>query len=118
MPWRNENDGLPSSRYEGSLGLVVPVYNEEAILEESIRHINDQACEIFETVHLVVSNDGSTDQSAAILDRLQEEISNMTVVHSDANGGFGAAVRAGFQVCDTEFVMFCPVDYPVTEGDF
>jgi putative flippase GtrA len=73
--------------------LVVPCYNEETRLDAAA----------FETylkqepdVAIVFVNDGSTDQTAALLDRLQQENpSNAIALHCAKNGGKAEAVRLG-----------------------
>ena len=73
------------------LSVVVPVYNEAATLEqvvEGVRHCG-LPCEI------ILVDDGSTDGSGKILDRLASHDDILVVRHTE-NRGKGAALRSGF----------------------
>jgi dolichol-phosphate mannosyltransferase len=74
-----------------SLGVVVPVYNEEAGLEEGIAAISDAASRYRGSCVVIAVDDGSGDRSPEILDRL----TGIEVVHHAANAGYGAALRTG-----------------------
>jgi len=55
-------------------------------------------------VELVVCNDGSTDNSAAVLDALQQRIPCLKVVHHEKNRGYGAALRSAIAASTGDFV--------------
>ena len=76
-----------------ALALVVPCYNEAARLDS-------QAFLAFAAahpdVHLVMVDDGSGDETGAILARLREAApASITVIRRERNGGKAEAVRAG-----------------------
>jgi dolichol-phosphate mannosyltransferase len=78
-----------------SLGVVVPVYNEEASIEQGLRAIAEAARRYQGTVRVIAVDDGSADGSPAILERLAAELDLLEVVRHAANRGYGAAVRTG-----------------------
>ena len=73
---------------------VVPCYNEALRLDcrQLERLVRDPVQQ------LVLVNDGSTDQTAAILDRFAQYRSTVTVLHLERNVGKAEAVRAGLQL--------------------
>ncbi len=83
------------------LSLIIPVYNEERLVEKLIRLVASVPVK----KELVVVNDGSNDKSKEILERLKEEFSRVpseyiervTVIHKDQNAGKGAAIRTGIE---------------------
>jgi dolichol-phosphate mannosyltransferase len=81
----------------GSFCVIVPMYNEESGAESCVCHI----CNVLESVphrsKLVTVNDGSQDQTAAILNRLSADRGNLTVIHHATNRGYGAALRTGME---------------------
>jgi glycosyltransferase involved in cell wall biosynthesis len=69
------------------LSVIVPVYNERATLETTLRRV--LAVDLDKEV--IAVDDGSTDGSGEILDRMREE--GVIVVHQPRNMGKGMAIR-------------------------
>ena len=63
------------------VSVVMPVYNAEAFLEESIRSVLTQTYRQFE---LIIVDDGSTDGSAAIVSKIDDR---RIRYHRQQNGG-------------------------------
>jgi glycosyltransferase involved in cell wall biosynthesis len=96
-----------------SLGIVVPVYNEAAGIEGAIRRIAAVAERYPGRALAIAVDDGSADDSAAILRRLGNEIDAVDVVIRPANGGYGAALRSGAERASElglEYVAFIDSD--------
>jgi glycosyltransferase involved in cell wall biosynthesis len=75
------------------LSVVMPAYNEEASLRESVRAVLDKAPSLLE---LILVNDGSKDRTAQIADELAREDARVRVIHQPVNQGKTAALRTGF----------------------
>jgi glycosyltransferase involved in cell wall biosynthesis len=73
----------------------MPVYNAAHHVEEAVRSILAQTWTDFE---LVIVDDGSTDDSPAILDRLRAEDARITVLRQP-NGGIVSALNHGLGFC-------------------
>ena len=72
-----------------TLSVIIPVYNEEATLEEIVDRVQRAPFPLGK--ELLIVNDASVDGTRAILDRL--EGGNIRVFHHDVNRGKGAAIR-------------------------
>lgn len=87
--------------------VVIPVYNAEKYLEHAVQSVLNQqsqaACEI------ILVNDGSTDGSAQLCDRLAGELPSVKVIHQ-ANQGVSAARNAGIGVAGGEYILFLDGD--------
>ena len=59
---------------------------------------------------IIAVNDGSRDQTAAIIDRLATEHSRVKAVHHPVNRGYGDAVKSGFKASTCDYVMFMDSD--------
>jgi dolichol-phosphate mannosyltransferase len=77
------------------MGVVVPVYNEEATIERACVEIAEAAERYSGRVAVIAVDDGSTDRSRSILDRLSDRIAILEVVSHEANAGYGAALLSG-----------------------
>lgn len=80
-----------------SLGVVVPVYNEERGIEQACRTILETATRYPGRLEVIAVDDGSADRSAEILDRLRDEVSGLDLVRHHRNRGYGQALRTGAQ---------------------
>ncbi len=72
------------------LSVVLPVYNEADLIEEVLRELQEA---LPEETDIVAYDDGSTDETGPILDRLAQE--GIRVIHGERNLGYdGAVTRA------------------------
>ncbi len=88
--------------------VVIPVYNSEKFLRESIESVLNQTWENFE---IIAIDDGSTDKSLEILQQFSDKIT----VLSQPNQGLAAALNAGIKKIHGKwFKWFSPDDvlYP------
>jgi polyisoprenyl-phosphate glycosyltransferase len=74
---------------------VLPVYNEAKVLDELAARVTQAIEQTGAKCELIFVNDGSTDGSAQILDRLASENPHIRVLHFSRNFGHQAAVQAG-----------------------
>ncbi len=96
------------------LSIVAPVYNEAEGIEGFVREVREHAAalEIGGRVELVLVNDGSTDGTGAILNRLAaSDPGAIRVVHLARNFGHGAAVAAGLDHAKGDAVILMDADF-------
>ncbi len=79
-----------------SFAIVLPVYNEETIIERCIGNIQHFLEEKSLLTPIIAVNDGSRDNTAAVLTRLQARIPSLIVETHQQNAGYGQACRTGF----------------------
>ena len=81
------------------LSFVIPFMNEEATLEELYTRISDAVTPSLgpsETFEVIFIDDGSTDQSAAVAERLVKAHAQVSLLELQGNFGKSAALAAGF----------------------
>lgn len=76
-----------------TLTVVIPAYNEINTAETLLRRVR----EVPLTLEVIVVDDGSTDGTRDLLERLREEGLIDTLVFHETNRGKGAALQTGFQ---------------------
>lgn len=79
------------------ISVVLPVFNESAILEELTAQIVQTMQTVEGRFEIVYVNDGSRDGSAELLDDIASRNSHVRVVHLSRNFGHQAAVQAGLE---------------------
>jgi len=76
-----------------TLSLIIPVYNEEGSVLETVRAAYHALSDALSSFEIIVVNDGSTDGTSMILQRIS--LPNLHIVHHVKNRGNGAAIQTG-----------------------
>lgn len=92
------------------LSVVLPAFNEEANIERVVRDCTAYLDGTGLDYELVVTNDGSRDQTGPILDRLAKELPRLRPQHHAQNAGYGSALRTGFDAAKKRFVFYMDGD--------
>jgi dolichol-phosphate mannosyltransferase len=79
------------------LVVVIPVYNEQASLRKVIREWYLEIENWTEDFVILVMNDGSTDRSPDIVERLQEQLGDRIRLHTHTNRGHGLTCLVGYE---------------------
>jgi glycosyltransferase involved in cell wall biosynthesis len=93
-----------------SLSMVVPSYNEKELLESFVRKSIADLRATGRDFELVLVDDGSTDGSLQIAQRLAAELAELKVVDLGRNYGTGANIREGFKHATKDVVFVNTVD--------
>ena len=99
-----------------SISLILPVYNEGAIIEKVIEAYYRQVLSKFSRTELIVVDD-STDETVSILDNLQKKY-DLILIRSGKRLGHGPAVVAGAQSARGDLILFSDSDMQNEPGDF
>ena len=88
------------------VSVVMPVYNVEKYLKESLASLISQSFKNFE---LICVDDGSTDKSGEILRSMKPKFQRMTILEQK-NKGAGAARNAGIKAAKGKYIFFMDAD--------
>lgn len=88
------------------ISIVVPVYNAAPFLEKCVLSLVEQD---YEPVEILLVNDGSTDGSKEICDRLAAQYPQIRVFHRE-NSGVSATRNFGIEHANGKYLMFADSD--------
>ncbi len=101
-----ERPALRSPRID----IVVPVYNEEVALEDSVRRLHEfLSGEMPYAWRIVIADNASTDATRAVARALAVALDHVTVLHLEDKGR-GRALRAAWTVSDADVLCYMDVD--------
>jgi glycosyltransferase involved in cell wall biosynthesis len=100
----------PTPSTDFALSVVLPAYNEEAVIERTVRACIVVVSEFVPDLEVIVVDDGSHDQAGYIVDRLAIEDSQIRAIHNRPNRGYGGALIAGFQAVPKPLTFFMDAD--------
>ena len=103
---------------EPYLSIVVPAYNEERRLPNTLRHITSHLQAKSYAVEIIVVDDGSTDNTARLVEELAETDSIVHLIRNEHRGK-AYAIRTGMLAARGEYVLFTDADEatPISEVD-
>lgn len=90
----------------GKISVIIPVYNVKEYLNQCVESVCAQS---YESLEIILVNDGSTDGSDKMCDELAGTDERITVVHQE-NGGLSAARNTGLLKATGEYITFLDSD--------
>lgn len=88
--------------------VVVPVYNVGELLLKCVESLINQTIEA--SYEVILIDDGSTDDSGQLCDRLQELANYISIIHHGENRGLGAARNTGIINAKGKYICFVDAD--------
>ena len=89
-----------------AVSVIVPIYNAEPWLEECVQSILDQDFPAsYGTIEVLLIDDGATDGSGALCDRLAKRDNRIKVVHQE-NQGLSGARNTGIDMARGRYYAF------------
>jgi polyisoprenyl-phosphate glycosyltransferase len=92
------------------LSVIIPIYNEQAIIPELYNRLKDSVNKITDHYELIFVNDGSKDYSLIELVKLTEIDNHVFYVNFSRNFGHQIAVSAGLDYCSGSAVVIIDGD--------
>ncbi len=94
------------------ISIIVPVYNVEKYLKNCLLSIFSQSVSV-DAYEVIIVNDGTPDQSMAIVREFEEKYPNILVINQE-NKGLSSARNAGMVEAKGEYIWFIDSDDSIT----
>jgi len=100
------------------LSVIIPAYNEEKRVSNTILDIDHYLSKQDYTYEIVVVNDGSKDKTAQIVNKLTDLVKHLRLINNKENHGKGWVVRQGMLESLGEIRLFMDADNATTIDHF
>jgi glycosyltransferase involved in cell wall biosynthesis len=112
------SDARGSAGGTARLSLIMPCYNEEESVPVTVPRLLDAFASAGHEIELIAVDNGSSDPTGVILDRLLQRYPGRLRVHRvEVNQGYGNGLLSGIPLCNGDWVGFIPADGQVDEVD-
>lgn len=92
-----------------AVSFVVPALNEEENVADTVNEVHRVGA-MLEDYEIVLVDDGSTDRTGALMERLAATDGRLRVIHNPRNLGLGAAYKVGVAQAAHPYVIMIPGD--------
>ena len=100
------------------ISIIIPAYNEAERLPKTLLDIDKRLAAAPYSYEIVVVNDGSTDNTAAIVKNMVKMVRNLKLIDLKDNSGKGGAVRQGMLLSTGTIRLFTDADNSTSIDQF
>jgi len=102
------------------ISIVVPVYNEQATIENILVVLKNLKLDFKLQKQIVIVNDFSTDNSEQLINEFIENNKELDILYykQDKNYGKGAALRKGFEIANGDLIIVQDADLEYDPNEF
>lgn len=94
-----------------SISMVIPAYNDETTIAKLVQDTDCLLKEMSNDYEIVLLNDGSKDNTLAILHDLAKRFPSVRVINHEVNQGYGKTIKELYYAGTKQLVMSLPGDY-------
>jgi len=112
------------ARLQGVMGKLIselsvffPTYNEEKNIEKVVKNTKKVLNKIAGKWEIIIVEDGSSDKTPVITDKISHSDRRIRVFHHKPNRGYGGALKTGFKLAKYKWVAFTDSDGQFDFGD-
>ena len=95
------------------VSILVPVYNIEKNIEKNINILIEKISPFIINFEIIISDDGSEDNSKEAIKKICEENKNVFGVYSKENHGKGNALKRACEIANGKYIIFCDGDMEI-----
>ena len=98
------------NKFQYSLSVIIPIYNEEKILSEIIEKLFYSLNEILNDFEILIIENGSIDKSYELSKKLASQITEIKAVHLE-EANYGNALREGIKLSSKKYTVNFSIDF-------
>ena len=95
------------------VSILVPVYNIEKNIEKNINILIEKISPFIINFEIIISDDGSEDNSKEAIKKICEKNKNVFGVYSKENHGKGNALKRACEIANGKYIIFCDGDMEI-----
>ena len=95
------------------VSILVPVYNIEKNIEKNINILVEKISPFMPNFEIIISDDGSEDNSKKVIEKICKENKNIFGVYSKENHGKGNALKRACEIANGKYIIFCDGDMEI-----
>lgn len=95
------------------VSILVPVYNMEKNIERNINILAEKISPFISNFEIIISDDGSEDNSKNVIEKICNENKNIIGVYSKENHGKGNALKRACEIANGKYIIFCDGDMEI-----
>lgn len=100
------------------LTVIVPVYNEEESLPRVYQKLSEFIIQSKKSINVLFVNDGSTDNSLNIIEKICSVQQQFHYISLDRNQGLSTALKAGIDTIESPYIGYIDADLQTSPMDF
>ena len=104
------SESNPPDKNEHTISVFFPCCNEAENIPGLVNKTLTVLNSLTSDFEIIIVNDGSSDNTAEVIDSLAAQNPSVRVIHHETNSGYGAALQSGFRAAEKELVFY-------TDGD-
>jgi glycosyltransferase involved in cell wall biosynthesis len=109
----------PGNPEVAAISAFFPCYNDRDSIGTMVHGVREALVKLVDDFEIIVVNDGSRDDSLAVLQALTAEVPELRIVDHEVNRGYGGALLSGFAAATKQWVFYTDGDaqYDASEID-
>ena len=106
---------MTTNKKQINVSIVIPCYNEAGGVTDSLNEVC-KALRKHDDFEIITVNDGSLDETPAILDKYAAHNSFVRVIHNESNIGYGGSLKRGIREAKGDVIVITDSDgtYPAS----
>lgn len=100
-----------SAKFDRSVSMLCWAYNEKALMGDFLKKADALLAECIEDYEIIVIDDGSTDQTNAIVKKMMQEIPRIKLITNQSNRNVGYCLQLAVRSATKEYLFWQTVDW-------